>query len=153
MLDHVSLRVVDYDRSKAFYREALASLGYKLLMESASGTGFSRELIPDFWIKQGPLAGVGAAVGPSRALDLHACGGPSVHVAFASADRSTVDAFYRAAMSAGVRDNSAPGLRPDYHPTYYGAFVLDPDGYNIEAVCHRPEGGPLDDDPTFELVP
>lgn len=136
MLDHVSLRVADCDRSKAFYQEVLAPLGYKLVMESDSGAGFSRELIPDFWIKRGQPIGIGA---PAEPLELHACGGPSVHVAFASADRSTVDAFYRAAMAAGARDNGAPGLRPDYHPSYYGAFVLDPDGYNIEAVCHRAE--------------
>ena len=73
--------------------------------------------------------------------DLHApslgCGGPAVHIAFASADRRTVDAFYHAALTAGGTDNGAPGLRPKYHPNYYGAFVLDPDGYNIEAVCHK----------------
>jgi catechol 2,3-dioxygenase-like lactoylglutathione lyase family enzyme len=64
---------------------------------------------------------------------------PSVHIAFASGSRAIVDAFYRAALAAGARDNGLPGLRPNYHPNYYGAFVLDPDGYNIEAVCHRPE--------------
>ncbi len=67
------------------------------------------------------------------------CGGPAVHIAFTSDDRETVDAFYRAALAAGARDNGAPRVRPAYHPTYYSAFVLDPDGYNIEAVCHTAE--------------
>jgi catechol 2,3-dioxygenase-like lactoylglutathione lyase family enzyme len=120
MLDHISIRVADYERSKKFYSEALAPLGYSLLMEGSSGAGFRKELIPDFWIKQGM---------PS----------PSVHIAFASGSRAIVDAFYRAALAVGARDNGLPGLRPNYHPNYYGAFVLDPDGYNIEAVCHRPE--------------
>ncbi len=120
MIDHISIRVSDYERSKHFYAITLAPLGYALLMESASGAGFRKEFIPDFWIKQGI---------PS----------PSVHVAFSSPDRATVDAFYRAAIAAGATDNGPPGLRPNYHPSYYGAFVLDPDGYNVEAVCHRPE--------------
>ena len=136
MLDHVSLRVADYDRSKGFYAAALAPLGYLLGMENASGAGFRRGFIPDFWIKQGEPMSLGArAVPPEPA----GCGGPAVHVAFAGENRTTVDAFYRAALAAGARDNGAPGLRPNYHPNYYGAFVLDPDGYNIEAVCHQPE--------------
>ena len=122
MLDHISIRVADYERSKKFYSEALAPLGYTLLMESASGAGFRKEFIPDFWIKRGTPA-------------------PVVHIAFASPNRATVDAFYRAALAAGGRDNGGPGLRPTYHPNYYGAFVLDPDGYNIEAVCHQSEQG------------
>ena len=134
MLDHVSIRVADYERSKQFYEAALAPLGYTLLMESASGAGFCRAVIPDFWIKQGALLSVGA---PAESPALPGCGGPAVHVAFASDDRSTVDAFYRAALAAGARDNGAPGVRPNYHPNYYSAFVLDPDGYNIEAVCHN----------------
>jgi catechol 2,3-dioxygenase-like lactoylglutathione lyase family enzyme len=89
-------------------------------MEGSSGAGFRKDLIPDFWIKKGDPT-------------------PSVHIAFASADRAAVDAFHRAAIAAGARDNGPPGLRPNYHPGYYGAFVLDPDGYNIEAVCHKPE--------------
>jgi catechol 2,3-dioxygenase-like lactoylglutathione lyase family enzyme len=135
MLDHVNLRVADYDRSKTFYQAALAPLGYTLAMESASGAGFSRGFIPDFWIKKGEAISLGAR---AASLEL-GCGGPAVHVAFASEDRSTVDAFYHAALAAGARDNGAPGLRPNYHPNYYGAFVLDPDGYNIEAVCHKAE--------------
>jgi catechol 2,3-dioxygenase-like lactoylglutathione lyase family enzyme len=136
VLDHISLRVADYARSKAFYEAVLAPLGYTLMMESDSGAGFRTGRIPDFWIKQG--APLGFAVG-ADASDASGCGGPYAHVAFASADRSTVDAFHRAALAAGGRDNGAPGLRPQYHPNYYGAFVLDPDGYNIEAVCHKAE--------------
>ena len=136
MLDHVSLRVADYDRSKRFYAAALAPLGYTLAMESASGAGFRRGFIPDFWIKQGEAMSLGPRPEPQEPAG---CGGPAVHVAFAGDNRTTVDAFHRAALAAGARDNGAPGLRPNYHPNYYGAFVLDPDGYNIEAVCHKAE--------------
>ncbi|HEV8481978.1 MAG TPA: VOC family protein [Blastocatellia bacterium] len=136
MLDHISIRVADYDRSRKFYEAALAPLGYTLAMETLSGAGFRRGFIPDFWIKQGETISLEAQ---AETQDLPGCGGPAVHVAFASDDRSTVDAFYHAALAAGARDNGAPGLRPDYHPNYYGAFVLDPDGYNIEAVCHKAE--------------
>lgn len=136
MVDHVSLRVADYDRSKRFYAAVLAPLGYTLAMEVDSGAGFSRGYIPEFWIKQGEPPSFAAR---TAALESAGCGGPSIHVAFAGDDRSAVDAFHRAALAAGARDNGAPGLRPKYHPNYYGAFVLDPDGYNIEAVCHKPE--------------
>ena len=134
MLDHVSIRVTDYDRSKQFYEAALAPLGYILAMESDSGAGFRKGYIPAFWIKQGDAT-------PSQipAPASSGCGGPAVHVAFASDNRQAVDAFYRAALGAGARDNGAPSLRPNYHANYYGAFVLDPDGYNIEAVCHKSE--------------
>lgn len=125
MLDHISIRVADYERSKKFYSEALIPLGYSLLMENTSGAGFGKGPIPDFWIKQGA---------PN----------PSVHVAFASGSRVIVDAFYRAALAAGASDNGPPGLRSNYHPNYYGAFVHDPDGYNIEAVCHQPEQRRID---------
>lgn len=136
-LDHVSLRVAEYDRSKRFYEAALAPLGYTLAMETGdSGAGFRKGYIPEFWIKQGePLASGAEVSSPEQS----GCGGPAAHVAFASGDRRTVDAFHRAALAAGGRDNGAPGLRPNYHPNYYGAFVLDPDGYNIEAVCHKAE--------------
>ena len=139
MVDHISVRVADYDRSKKFYEAALAPLGYTLAMETASGAGFRREFIPDFWIKQGESRSVGSLAEPTESISLAGCGGAAVHVAFSSDDRSAVDAFYRAALAAGARDNGAPGLRPEYHPNYYGAFVLDPDGYNIEAVCHKAE--------------
>ena len=136
MLDHINLRVADYLRSKEFYQAALAPLGYTLAMESAVGAGFSKGRIPDFWIKQRELTG------PEReaeATPLAGCGGPQLHVAFAAEDRAMVDAFHRAALAAGARDNGPPGLRPNYHATYYGAFVLDPDGHNIEAVSHQAE--------------
>jgi len=119
MIDHIGIRVSDYQRAKDFYGKALQPLGYGLFMEGNSGAGFRKDMIPDFWVKLGTPA-------------------PSVHIAFSAADRASVDAFHKSALAAGGRDNGAPGLRPQYHPTYYGAFVLDPDGYNIEAVCHRP---------------
>lgn len=121
MIDHLGLRVSDYQRSKRFFEKALAPLGYSLIMEhEISGGGFGRAGKPDFWIKEGDPNG-------------------SVHVAFASDDRASIDAFHKAAISAGARCNGPPGPRPEYHPAYYGAFVLDPDGNNVEAVCHRPE--------------
>ena len=121
MLDHVSLPVSKLEQSKRFYEKALSPLGYGLIMEHhISGVGFGESAKPDIWIRQGEV-------------------GAAVHVAFASEDRATVDAFHEAAMAAGGRDNGGPGLRPEYHPSYYGAFVFDPDGNNIEAVCHGPE--------------
>ncbi len=121
MIDHLRLLVSDYQRSKSFFEAALAPLGYSLLMEhQISGGGFGRDGKLDFWVKEGT---------PNTA----------VHVAFASDDRASVDAFYEAAISAGGRCNGPPGPRLEYHPTYYGAFVLDPDGNNVESVCHRPE--------------
>ncbi|WP_341988728.1 VOC family protein [Azorhizobium sp. AG788] len=127
MLDHIGLTVSDFARSKAFYLAALAPLGIKVAMEVSAaetggyvGAGFGDAGKPYFWIgADGKPAGHG-------------------HVAFAAPDRATVDAFYAAALAAGATDNGAPGLRAHYHPTYYGAFVLDPDGHNIEAVCHGP---------------
>lgn len=128
MIDHTGVAVSDFERSKAFYRTALAPLGYALLMElpaavtqSADVAGFGEPPKPDFWIHSGT---------PNR---------PPVHIAFRAATRAAVDAFYRAALSAGGRDNGPPGPRPHYHANYYGAFVLDPDGHNIEAVCHAPQ--------------
>ena len=136
MLDHISLRVADYERSKQFYMAALAPLGFTLAMESASsGAGFRRDRIPGFWIKQGEPG----RLGDDAPAEPGSCGGPAIHVAFASVDRAAVDAFHQAALAAGARDNGAPSLRPQYHANYYGAFVLDPDGYNLEAVCHRAE--------------
>jgi catechol 2,3-dioxygenase-like lactoylglutathione lyase family enzyme len=126
MIDHLGFPVSDYERSKAFYAAALAPLGYVLIMEVAQGendhpaAGFGRGGKPDFWIGgEGGLDGV-------------------LHVAIATDERASVDAFYRAAIAAGGADNGAPGLRPHYHPNYYAAFVRDPDGHNVEAVCHRP---------------
>jgi catechol 2,3-dioxygenase-like lactoylglutathione lyase family enzyme len=120
MLDHVGVPVSDFERSKRYYAQALSPLGYELIMEpSASAAGFGRLGKPNFWIAQGAI-------------------GQAFHIAFAAEDRASVDAFYEAALAAGGRDNGGPGLRPHYHASYYGAFVLDPDGNNIEAVCHKP---------------
>ena len=120
-LDHIGLDVSDFGRSKAFYEQALAPLGMKLMMEPAPRIcGFGDDF-PFFWIAQrdrGPDSGV--------------------HVAFRVNDRQTVDAFHAAALAAGGSDNGEPGVREIYHPHYYGAFVLDPDGNNVEAVCHTP---------------
>jgi len=126
MIDHIGFPVADYARSKAFYLKALAPLGYALVMEvqqdvnDSPAAGFGANGKPDFWI------------GGEGALNR------SVHIAVVARDRPSVDAFYRAALAAGGKDNGAPGLRPRYHPNYYGAFVLDPDGHNVEAVCHTP---------------
>jgi catechol 2,3-dioxygenase-like lactoylglutathione lyase family enzyme len=126
MIDHTGVNVGDFARSKAFYVRALASIGYQLLLDlSAAPTGredvagFGEPPRPDFWVAGGTR------------------NAPQTHVAFRVASRGLVDAFHRAAIAAGGRDNGAPGLRPHYHPNYYGAFVLDPDGHNIEAVCHE----------------
>jgi catechol 2,3-dioxygenase-like lactoylglutathione lyase family enzyme len=128
MIDHIGFPVSNYERSKAFYTLALAPLGYTLIMEVGrdqteggnAAAGFGAGGKPDFWI--------GSEGGTNRPL----------HVAIATKDRAAVDAFYSAALAAGGKDNGAPGLRPHYHPNYYGAFVLDPDGHNVEAVCHAP---------------
>ena len=120
MIDHVGLGVSDLEQSKAFYQQALGPLGYQLLMERSGSAGLGRNGKPDFWIHANrPLSG-------------------PTHVAIASPDRATVQAFHAAGLAAGGRDNGPPGPRPHYHQDYYGAFVLDPDGNNIEAVCHRP---------------
>jgi len=118
MIDHAGVTVANVARSKMFYRTALAPLGYTMLMEWEQFAGFGVAPKPDFWIGQGV---------PNE---------PRVHVAFRADTRAMVDAFHRAALAAGGRDNGAPGLRPHFHENYYGAFVLDPDGHNIEAVCH-----------------
>jgi len=127
MLDHIGIGVSDFARAKAFYDKALAPLGVALVMEVTAeqtgdnaAAGYGSDGKPYFWI------GGGADI--ARA-----------HVAFAAQKRAAVDAFYKAALAAGGKDNGGPGLRPHYHKDYYGAFVLDPDGHNIEAVCHLPE--------------
>lgn len=123
MLDHFGVGVADYDRAKTFYTTVLAPLGAELMIEipQAQVAGFGRDGKPDFWIS--------AKTEPQSSL----------HIAIAARNRGEVDAFYAAALGAGARDNGAPGLRPDYHPNYYGAFVIDPEGHNFEAVCHAPE--------------
>jgi catechol 2,3-dioxygenase-like lactoylglutathione lyase family enzyme len=127
-LDHITLVVSDYACSKSFYEQALAPLGIKIIMEHGQACGFGQGVKPDFWIGVGP-----ASYQTPEQLRIIT----PTHVAFAASDRAEVDAFYRAALKAGARDFGAPGLRPEYHPGYYGAFVLDPDGHDIEAVCHR----------------
>ena len=134
MIDHFSLPVSDYARSRAFYDKALGTLGYNMLMEMtdspgyvAAGYGPADLPEPAFWI------GAGRIPGPPPETP------EGQHIAFRAPDRAAVDAFYTAAVAAGGSDNGAPGLRPQYHPAYYAAFVLDPDGHRIEAVCHRPE--------------
>jgi catechol 2,3-dioxygenase-like lactoylglutathione lyase family enzyme len=125
MLDHTGISVSDLTRSKVFYTAALSPLLIVLVMEvTAEQTGV--EAHAGFGAGDKPFFWIGTGQRPS---------GP-VHFAFTAQSRSAVDAFYRAALQAGGRDNGAPGLRPHYHPSYYGAFVLDPDGNNIEAVCH-----------------
>jgi len=128
MIDHIGFPVSDYARSKAFYSKALAPLGYALVMEvgaehtesKSPAAGFGADEKPDFWIGgEGGLRGV-------------------LHIAIVAKDRAAVTEFHRAAVAAGARDNGAPGLRPHYHKDYYAAFVLDPDGHNVEAVCHAP---------------
>lgn len=119
MLDHVTIGVTDLARSRAFYDAALAPLGIRWMAgEGADFAGYGDGEKAFFWIgrRPGPLTGT--------------------HLAFTAADRATVALFHAAAIAAGGADNGAPGLRPHYHPDYYGAFVLDPDGHNIEAVCH-----------------
>jgi catechol 2,3-dioxygenase-like lactoylglutathione lyase family enzyme len=135
MIDHLGMPVSDLARATEFYLKALSPLGYGIVMEvSAAETG------------HGAAVGFGA---PGKAAEFQS-GKPSfwigegmrlgghVHVAFVAPSRASVDAFYRAALAAGGKDNGPPGLRPHYHANYYGAFVLDLDGNNIEAVCHAP---------------
>lgn len=122
MLDHLGITVSDLKRSDVFYEAALKPLGIAPVMRFGTfvGYGIGR---PTFWIGEGKSASTV----------------PAIHIAFPAASRALVDQFYKAAIAAGGRDNGAPGLRPHYHANYYGAFVLDFDGYNVEAVCHAPE--------------
>lgn len=126
MIDHTGLQVTDPKKSKNFYDKALGALGYEALMEVPKEYTDGKVVIgygiapkPDFWMAEGTA------------------NEPKIHIAFRAENRQQVDAFYKAALSAGGKDNGAPGLRPHYHKDYYGAFVLDPDGHNIEAVCHK----------------
>jgi catechol 2,3-dioxygenase-like lactoylglutathione lyase family enzyme len=121
VLDHVILNVSDFDGARAFYGHALEPLGVGVVMEFGQMCGFGEEGNPFLWIAERDE--------PSA----------PVHVALAAPDRGTVEAFHAAALEAGGTDNGPPGLRPHYHANYYGAFVLDPDGNNIEAVCHTPD--------------
>ncbi len=127
ILDHVTLVVSDYARSKAFYQKALAPLGIEVVMEFGQACGFGRDKKPDFWIGMGPTSF-------QKADQLQII--TPTHIAFAARSRAEVVAFYNAALEAGGKDFGAPGVRAHYHPKYYGAFVLDPDGHDIEAVIH-----------------
>lgn len=127
MIDHTGFGVSDPAKSRSFYEAALAPLGYRVLVElplEVTGgvvvLGLGVPPKPDFWLHEGT---------PQT---------PRVHVAFRAENRAAVDAFYRAALAAGATDNGPPGPRPHYHEHYYGAFVLDPDGHNVEACCHTP---------------
>jgi catechol 2,3-dioxygenase-like lactoylglutathione lyase family enzyme len=126
-LDHVGINVSDYERSKAFYTRALAPLGITLIMEFGKAAGFGRDGKPELWIGEGKTS----FQSPEQIRVI-----TPVHVCVTAKSRGDVDAFHRAAVAAGGNDFGAPGLRPEYHPGYYGAFVIDPDGHNIEAVIH-----------------
>lgn len=123
IIDHIGLVIADYEKSKAFYSRALAPLNIKLVSEVQGWAGFGRNGKPEFWFgtyekTQHPM-----------------------HIAFLAESRDQVDQFYVAAIAAGGKDNGKPGIREIYHPDYYGAFVIDPDGHNIEAVCHQKTPG------------
>ncbi|HEY1941040.1 MAG TPA: VOC family protein [Roseiarcus sp.] len=122
MLDHIGFAVKDFEASRRFYVEALAPLGVGVAMEFPGHVGLGRDGKPQLWLAQGEPAA-------------------PLHLAFVARNRAEVEAFYAAALKAGGKDNGPPGLRPQYHPNYYGAFAIDPDGHNIEAVCHSPESG------------
>jgi catechol 2,3-dioxygenase-like lactoylglutathione lyase family enzyme len=127
MIDHLGITVRDFAASKEFYLKALAPLGIGLVMNvskedtgaASDHAGLGAENNPFFWISEG------AASGP-------------MHLCFTAKTRADVDAFYKAAIAAGARDNGGPGIRAHYHPNYYGAFVIDPNGVNLEAACHKP---------------
>ena len=127
ILDHVTLIVKDYARSREFYEKALAPLGITAIMEFGKACGFGRDKKPDFWIGEGAT---------SFQKPEHLAPITPAHVCFVARSRAEVDAFHQAALAAGGRDNGAPGIRKEYHPNYYGAFVLDPDGHNVEACIH-----------------
>ena len=128
MIDHIGISVRNHAQSKRFYSDALAPLNIGVVMEvskaesgaSSDYTGFGTGPKPFFWIGEAAVAG-------------------TMHLCFTAETRAQVDAFYAAAVKAGARDNGKPGIRPHYHPNYYGAFVIDPNGLNLEAVCHKPE--------------
>jgi len=126
-LDHIGINVSDYERSKAFYEKALAPLGMTLVMEYGKAAGFGRDRKPDFWVGQGATR-----FQKPEQLDPIT----PIHVCFAARTRAEVEAFHAAALAAGGKDHGGPGLRPEYHANYYGAFVLDPDGHNVEAAIH-----------------
>lgn len=123
VIDHIGLVVSNFDRSMAFYSRCLSPLGFELVVEIEGWAGYGRNGKAELWFGPGDSA--------------HA----PMHIAFVAENRAMVDRFYQAALAAGGSDNGAPGVRQIYHPDYYGAFIIDPDGHNIEAVCHKPEDG------------
>lgn len=127
-IDHTSLSVSDFAAAKTFYTAALKPLRIEIVME-----------VPAEMTGSVDVAGLGADGKPFFWLADAGKTSPRIHIAFRAENRAQVDAFYEAAIAAGGKDNGAPGLRPIYHKDYYGAFVLDADGHNIEAVCHKPE--------------
>ncbi len=120
MLDHIGLKVRDVSASTSFYRVALAPLGHQVASQDADGAGIGSASNPSLWLYKSDAAR-----------------GPGVHIAFRATDRAMVDRFHAAGLVAGGSNNGAPGLRADYSPTYYAAFLIDPDGNNVEAVCTR----------------
>jgi catechol 2,3-dioxygenase-like lactoylglutathione lyase family enzyme len=121
MFDHIGIGVTNLAASKAFFLAALRPLGVELVMEGPYGVGIGQQKKPSLWLFE------------TKEKPAH------LHIAFSAESRSQVDDFYPAALGAGGKDNGAPGLRPHYHANYYGAFVIGPDGHNIEAVCHKPQ--------------
>ena len=121
IIDHIGIAISDYDQSIEFYSKALAPLDIELIAEDQGWAGFGKNEKPDFWF------GIDDNIQPP------------MHIAFVAESREKVNQFYAAAIAAGAKDNGKPGLRKMYHPNYYGAFVIDPDGHNIEAVCHQYE--------------
>jgi catechol 2,3-dioxygenase-like lactoylglutathione lyase family enzyme len=135
MIDHIGISARDLESSRRFYDAALTPLGVATMMEvtpeesgSYHGIGYGKDGRPFFWLSNDVLR---IATDGAR--------GTGIHVAFAAENRAAVDAYYAAAMANRGRDNGPPGIRAHYHPTYYAAFVIDPDGFNVEAVCHTPE--------------
>ena len=122
IIDHIGFAVSDYEKSKGFFTQALAPLGVELVMEVQGWGGIGKAGKPDLWF------------GPGAQPQ------PPMHLAFVADTREQVRAFYSAALAAGGKDNGPPGIREIYHPNYYGAFVIGPDGHNVEAVCHLAEG-------------
>jgi catechol 2,3-dioxygenase-like lactoylglutathione lyase family enzyme len=120
IIDHIGLAVSDYERSRKFFTQALAPLGIHLVMEVEGWAGFGRAGKPEFWFGR------------------HTEAQRPMHLAFVAENRAQVRGFYEAAIAAGAQDNGPPGIREIYHPNYYGAFVIGPDGHNVEAVCHLP---------------
>lgn len=135
MIDHLGIRPRNIEVARRFYDAALRPLGITTVMEVTAdqtggyhGIGYGQGRKPFLWL----TADSRDAIPPEQ-------NGKGAHIALAADSRAAVDAFYAAAMAQGGRDNGAPGIRPHYHPAYYAAFVLDPDGVNVEAVCHKPE--------------